>query len=175
MLRIQTEIVVEGITGRQITDFLLDCTDERYQQWWPAIHLRLHPLALGRDHVGDEVFMDEYVGERRVRMTGVVAEASPGARIVWQLKKGVRLPVRLTLELADRDGGVALRHTITAGYRGIGRVLDPLLRLYFSPGFATAMDDHVRTEFPLLRDQLAHAQPQSITPDTPTPSPTASG
>jgi predicted secreted protein len=163
MLRIRTEIFVAGINCRQITDFLLDCADERYQQWWPGIHRRFHPLVLGQNHVGDEVLMDEYVGGRRIRMTGVVLEAIPGEQVVWQLKRGVRLPVRLTLELADRDGGVALRHTITAGYRGIGRVLDPLLRLYFSPAFATAMDEHVRTEFPLLRDLLAHAQARPTT------------
>jgi hypothetical protein len=161
MLRIRSEIVVEGITGRQITEFLLDCSDERYQQWWPGTHLRLHPLARGRSHVGDEVLMDEYVGTRRVRMTGVVVEVIPGERIVWQLKKGVRLPVRLTLELADHDGGVELCHTITAGYRGVGRLLDPLLRLYFSPSFAAAMDTHVRAEFPLLRDHLVHTLPSS--------------
>ncbi|SBS76056.1 hypothetical protein MHPYR_30053 [uncultured Mycobacterium sp.] len=31
---------------------------------------------------------------------------------------------------------------------------DPLLRLYFSAGFAAAMDRHVHTEFPLTRDRL---------------------
>jgi hypothetical protein len=159
MLRIRSEIVVEGISGREITDFLLDCTDERYQQWWPGIHLRLHAVTRGRDHVGDVVFMDEYVGKRRIRMTGVVIETTPGERIVWQLQKRVRLPIRLSLELADRDGGVALRHTITAGYQGIGRALDPLLRLWFTPAFATAMDEHVRREFPLLRDRVAQARP----------------
>lgn len=99
--------------------------------------------------------MDEYVGERRVRMKGVVAEAERGRRIVWQFKQWVLLPVRLTLEMADRDGGVALRHTIRAGFGGAGRVLDPLFRIYFSPEFASAMDEHVRTEFPMLRDLLA--------------------
>lgn len=40
------------------------------------------------------------------------------------------------------------------GYEGIGRVFDPVLRLYLSPKFAQAMDEHVRTEFPKLRDML---------------------
>jgi hypothetical protein len=61
----------------------------------------------------------------------------------------------LTLELADRDGGVELRHTITARFHGVGRVLDPLLRRNFSAEFAAAMDEQARTEFPLLRDHLA--------------------
>lgn len=92
-------------------------------------------------------------------MTGVVVAAEPGRKIMWQLKKGIRLPVRLTVELADQERGVAIRHTITAGWTGLGRLLDPLFRLYFSSRFAAAMDEHVRTEFPLLRDRLHGVRP----------------
>jgi hypothetical protein len=115
-------------------------------------------VVRGPDHVGDVVLMDEYVGKRRVRMLGIVVQVGPGQKIVWQLRKGVRLPAWLTLELADRDGGVDLRHTITAGFGGVGQVLDPLLRRYFSAEFATAMDEHARTELPLLRDHLAETR-----------------
>jgi hypothetical protein len=45
MLTIQSTIFVAGITGRGISDFLLNCTDERYRGWWPGTHLRLHALA----------------------------------------------------------------------------------------------------------------------------------
>jgi hypothetical protein len=158
MLTIESRVFVASISGREVTDFLLDCTDERYQQWWPGTHLELHALTRGRNHVGDVVLMDEYVGKRRVRMLGIVVQVVPGKKIVWQLRKGVRLPVWLTLELADRDGGVELRHMITAGFRGVGRVLDPLFGRNFSAEFAAAMDEHARTEFSLLRDQLAETR-----------------
>jgi hypothetical protein len=154
-------MTVNGLTGREITDFLLDCGDEAYQAWWPGTHLELHVLkhGPGDDHVGDVVLMDEYVGSRRVRMAGEVIEAVPGARIVWQFRPyRLRLPVRLTLALSDEERGVRLRHTITAGWSGRGRVLDPLWRLYFSRSFAGAMDRHVHTEFPLMRD-LLHRTP----------------
>jgi hypothetical protein len=159
MLTIRSEVVVAGISGRQITNFLLDCSDQRYQRWWPGTHLQLHTTGLGHRHVGDAVFIDEYVGTRRIRMSGVVVQATPGKKIVWQFRKGVRLPVYLTLELTDCDGGVLVRHTITAGYRGIGRVLDALLRCYFSPAFAAEMDQHVHTEFALLRNRLRYLDP----------------
>ena len=161
MLTIESRFFVARLSGREVTDFLLDCTDDRHRQWWPGTHLELHALARGRDHVGDVVQMDEYVGKRRVRMLAVVVQAVPGKKTVWQLRKGVRLPVWLTLELADRDGGVDLRHTITAGFRALGRILDPLLRLYFSAQFAATMDRHARTEFAPLRDHLAQTRPTS--------------
>lgn len=155
MIAIRTEIFVGGITGREVFDFLLGATDGDYRRWWPGTHLHLQALERHEGHIGDVFYMDEYVGGRRVRMKGVVAEAERGRRIVWHLKQWIPLPVRLTLELADRDGGVALRHTIRAGFDGPGRVLDPLFRVYFSPRFAAAMDEHVRTEFPMLRDLLS--------------------
>jgi hypothetical protein len=98
--------------------------------------------------------MDEFIGVRRVRMTGVVTESVPGKKITWQLKKGVRLPVWLSLELADDDEGVAIEHTIRAGFQGVGRILDPIFGIYLSEEFARDMDDHVKTEFVKLEDML---------------------
>jgi hypothetical protein len=59
MLRIESRFFVAGVCGREITDFLLDCTDDRYRQWWPGTHLELHALSRRRGHVGDIVLMDE--------------------------------------------------------------------------------------------------------------------
>ena len=160
MLTLESEVTVSGLTGMQVTDFLLDCDDDSYQAWWPGTHLELHVLEHGTGdfHVGDVVLMDEYIGSRHVRLVGEVVEAVPGELIVWQFRLGgLRLPVRLTLALSTHEGGVRLRHNITAGWRGRGRVFDVLWRLYFSRSFARAMDRHVRTEFPLMRDLLHRA------------------
>lgn len=157
VLTLESHLTVDGVTGREITDFLLDPRDHRYRDWWPGTHLAFHRTreGPGADHLGDMVLMDEYVGSRRVRMVGEVVEAFPGERIVWQMRRwGLRLPVRLTLTMRTGRGDVRVRHAITAGWAGRARALDPLWRLYFSRSFASAMDRHVRTEFPLLRDLL---------------------
>ena len=154
MLALETTIRVDGVTGTEVFDFLVDPDDESYRAWWPGTHLEFHTVARGEAHVGDVVYMDEYVGSRRLRMSATVRAAQPGKTLVWQLKKGISLPARLCLELDDYDGGVTIRHTTRAGFRGAGRVLDPALRLLFSRSFADDLDQHVRTEFPLLRDLL---------------------
>jgi hypothetical protein len=87
-------------------------------------------------------------------MSAVVVEAQPGRRITWQLKRWLRLPGWLRLELVDQPDGCLVRHTVEIGYRGVGRLLDPILRVYLSPRFAAELDEHVRTEFPRLRDYL---------------------
>ena len=156
MISIESKIFVEGLSGEEIFDFLLNATDESYRSWWPGTHLHLHALERHEGHIGDVFYMDEYGGERRLRMRGVVVEAERGVRLVWRFKSlGVFLPACLVLETEDLAGGVAIRHRIQAGFDGPGRILDPLLGLYFSERFAAAMDEHSRTEFPMLRDLLA--------------------
>jgi hypothetical protein len=160
MVTLQTKLRVDGLTGKQIFDFLANPSDQAYQRWWPGTHLQLHLLKRTDDHVGDVIYMDEYIGERRVRMNGVVVEAVTGHTLVWELRKLIKLPARLSLDLADTEGGVVITHTIEAGFRGPGRLLDPLIRVYFSNKFAAALDEHVRTEFPLLRDRLPQIKPE---------------
>jgi hypothetical protein len=157
MLTVRTSIRVDHVTGAEVFDFLANPEDESYRAWWPGTHLQLHIRERGgHDHVGDLIYMDEYVGKRRLRMSAIVTEAVPGRKLVWRLKKGLKLPARLYLELEDYDGGVAITHTIRVGFRGAGRILDPALKLLLSETFARDMDDHARTEFPRLRDLLRH-------------------
>lgn len=159
MLTLRTEIRVDGIVGTEIFDFLANPDDESYRAWWPGTHFQLHTVERGEDHVGDVLYMDEYVGKRRLRGSAIVTEAVPGRKLVWQFKRRIRLPARLELEFSDYEGGVAITHTVRAGFQGAGRVLDPLLKVFLSRRFANDLDDHVRTEFPLLRDLLRQRGP----------------
>lgn len=160
MLTYETSVHVPGVSAHDVFAFLADPDDEAYQAWWPGVHLAFHRLnhRVG-DHVGEVVYMDEYVGARRLRMHAVVTEALPPHRLAWRMRKGVPLPAHLALELADRDGGVTITHTTQAGFRGPGRLLDPLLRLYFTRRFAGDLDSHVRTEFPRLGELLRARAP----------------
>ena len=79
MLTLQTSIRVDGITAAEIFDFLANPDDESYQAWWPGTHLHLHLLERGVAHVGDLIYMDEYIARRRVRMRGVVLGPCPAA------------------------------------------------------------------------------------------------
>jgi len=141
----------------EVFNFLINPTDREYQKWWPGTHIELHNLRQSPDIVGNIIYMDEFIGKHRVKMTAIVIEAEPGTKIIWQLKKLVRLPVWLSLELGDDKEGVEITHTIKAGFEGGGRILDFIFRLYFSNEFAKAMDEHVRIEFPKLRDLLSAA------------------
>jgi hypothetical protein len=154
MLSLRTEVRVEGASAVEIFDFLIDPDDESYRAWWPGTHHQLHPVARGPDHVGDVIYMDEHIGRRRLRMTGIVEEAVRGRRIAWRLKRGIKLPARLVLDLHEEGDAVAITHTVRIGSSGPGRMFDPLLRALARRGFAQALDQHVLTEFPLVADLL---------------------
>jgi hypothetical protein len=140
-----------------IYNFLINPTDREYQRWWSGTHLEFHTCKRGLNNIGDIVYMDEFVGDRRVKMSGIVTEAEPGKKITWQLIRLVRLPVWLSLHLKDDNEGVLVTHTIRAGFSGIGRLFDVAFRLYFTAEFENAMDEHVKAEFPMLRDMLRSA------------------
>ena len=160
MIRLETRLALRGIDGEAITDFMLSCDDERYRAWWPGVHLQFHTLVHRPGFVGSVVYMDEYVGRRRLRMKASVEEVQPGRRIVWRMLWLFRLPVRLFLELSPRSAGLELVHRIEAGFRGAGLLMDPLWRLFFSRAFANAMDEHARTEFPRLAALLGTERPK---------------
>lgn len=158
MIAIQSRVHVNGIGGMSIFDFLISPDDISYEQWWPGTHLKFHTVRKCAGHVGDVIYMDEYVGKRRVQMNAVVTEVELGRKITWQMTKGIRLPVWLLLELKDDASGVMITHTIIAGFKGIGSILDFILRLYFSASFVRAMDEHARIEFPKLGALLLFGQ-----------------
>lgn len=153
MIEVRTVTHVAGLKGIEVTTFFLNPTDTEYRKWWKGTHLQLHPIN-GSSGTGEAVYMDEYIGTRRVRMTAILIESIPGERITWQLKKIIKLPAWLSLDLEDDDEGVTITHAIRAGFAGAGRILDPILRIYFSESFTSAIDEHVKTEFPKLRDML---------------------
>jgi hypothetical protein len=154
MITLISTVWAGGLTGREVTDFLLRAGDEDYRRWWPGTHLQFHTLRRVDGDIGNLIYFEELVGKRHERTQALVVDLAPGLRLVWQLKKGFRLPIWIRLEFQDGAGGVTITQTTRAGYEGAGRILDPLLRLYFSRGYARALDDHARTEFPNLRDLL---------------------
>lgn len=154
MIEIETRLHVAGLSGKEVTDFLATCNDEMYQRWWPGTHLHLHTVRGKPGNIGSLLYMDEYIGDRRVKGTGEIVDLVRGQKLVWRMRALVPLPLTLLMEFSDDADGVNITHRIRAGYEGVGRILDPLFRIWLSPNFADAMDAHARAEFPRLRDLL---------------------
>jgi len=154
MVVLETRVLVKGITGKRVTDFFINCTDPDYQRWWEGTHLQFHTINRTEDVIGSLVYFDEYVGRHRLKFKGRITDYAPGKRIEYRMVRGLSLPAWLVLEFQDRPDGTDIVHTVKAGYQGIGKVLDPLIRLYLSDAFEEALNKHADTEFSRLADLL---------------------
>jgi len=154
MIVSKTNVFVTGIQGYQITDFMLNCSDKRYQAWWPGTHLAFHTLKRCPGEVGSLVYFDEYVGHRRLTFQAKVVEYHPGSRLAWRLRWLVALPAWIILDIKDQSQGVTICHSLKIGYKRLGRLLDPILRLYFPQKFQEDLEEHARSEFRMLATRL---------------------
>jgi hypothetical protein len=151
------QLNVVNIKSEQIYDFMINPSDERYSEWWPGEHLQFHIVKHGeKNHLNDEVFMDEYIGEnRRLTFLAIVIKADKPITIIWQMKKaGIRLPAFVELNLHDVKDGVRLKHELRIGYSGIGRLLDPFILLYFNKSYQNALEKHCNSEWHMLAEYL---------------------
>jgi len=155
MITMKTEVNVKGISGKEISDFMLNCTDQDYQKWWHGTHLAFHTIKRCPNDVGNLVYFDEYVGGYRLRFKAVVTEIISGKKLVWQMKKIVKLPAWLALDFVDNKDSVNIVHTLSIGFGWAGRFLDPILRVYFSAKFQRELESHAQVEFHKLAGMLS--------------------
>lgn len=155
MISIQSQVYIPNASPDEIYTFMLECSNDDYQTWWPGTHLAWQTIERHPGGIGNRVYFDEFVGTYRLKFHGVVTRAVAGKLIEWQMVKWVRLPAWLTLELETHMDGMRLTHTIRAGFNGAGRIFDSLLWMYFTDRFRAALDEHAQLEFPML-GQLLH-------------------
>ena len=153
MITMESSMHVPRMRSSAVIHFMLTVTDEQYHAWWPGTHFRMHSLN-NKTGVGQLICMDEMIGDRHLQMKCIVTELERN-KITWQFVRLARLPCWLTLLIQDDHSGATITHTIRAGYAGLpGRLLDPLLRLYFSQKFARMMSEHFSFEFTQLPELI---------------------
>jgi len=155
MIIMKTEVNVSDILRRNVFDFMLNCTDNDYQRWWPGTHLAFHTIKRYPNNLGNLVYFDEYVGKRRLKFNAKVTELVPDKRLVWQMEAIIRLPAWLSIDIEANESGVKIIHTLAIGFLGIGKIFDSILRLYCSSKFQYELGEHAKTEFHKLADLLS--------------------
>jgi len=157
MIRHITNLTVPNATAEQFYDFMINPINDHYRAWWPDEHLEFYiAKPSDKNHIGDEVYYNEYLGEtRRLKFFAAVVIANRPTNIAWQMKKaGIRLPAVLSVEFTDASDGLQINHELRIGFGSVGKILDPLIRLYFTKSFATALEKHCLEEWPRLAQYL---------------------
>ncbi len=155
MFEIRTEIELIGLKANKICDFLINCTDDSYQRWWPGTHLVYHTIKFNPQIVGNIVVFDEYIGKYRFKSKGIITKYVPEREIILQIEKIIRLPIWLQITFTDTIQGVKINHSIHAGFKGMGKMFDFIFRLFLSKEFEKEMDNHAKYEFEKLRNVIA--------------------
>lgn len=155
MVTIKTIVNVKGITSKDIYDFMLNCTDADYQKWWKGTHLIFHTVKKCPGDLGNLVYCDEFVGTYRVKGHAVITKLVPYSEMVYQIKRIVKIPAWFTMQFEDLDDGINIVHIVEAGFHGIGKIFDPMIRLFLNEGFENHLNAHAHEEFPKLAEMLA--------------------
>lgn len=155
MLVMQSLVNISGISGKDVFDFMLDCSDEDYQKWWPGVHLAFHTKKYRPGNQGNLVYFDEYIGKHRFSFHGILEEIVPDKKLVWRMLKLIKLPCWLSLDLEDTELGVRITHSLTVGFNNWGLGLDPFIKIFFSKQFKRELEEHAKIEFNKLAKMLS--------------------
>lgn len=138
-------------------DFMINPPPEIYKRWLPDEHHEFHIVKhSARTPIGDLVFFDQHIGKKhRLRFYATIRVAEKPKHILYQMRRfGIDLPGYLELELCDTADGLVLTETIHIGYNDFGKLLDPVIRLFFSKSFFKEMNEHHKREWANLADIL---------------------
>jgi hypothetical protein len=159
MILYQTTFVVPNLRAGDVTEFMVNCNDQQYQNWWKGVHVAFHTMKRFAANVGNLVVFDEYVGEHRLKFKAVLERYEPETAMVWRMKKVILLPAWLRLSLENVSEGVQITHSVRIGFGGQKGILDRLIQAFLPKDLEQELAKHAVQEFTQLRDFLDLEQP----------------
>jgi hypothetical protein len=154
MILYRTTFIVPDLSAIELTDFMANCDDQLYQNWWEGVHIAFHTKKRLTNNVGNRVVFDEYVGSLRLRFNAVLDVYQPGKAMVWHMRKIIPLPAWISLSLEETADGLHITHALKIGFNNKGRVLDRLIEAFLPKEFEQDLADHARHEFGKLKEYL---------------------
>jgi len=142
--------------AEQFYDFMIEPNDEAYSGWLPEHH-QYHIVKRGKNSpVGDVVFFDQHISPKhRLKSYAKVVVANRPNEIVVQCKKmKLNVPVYVRLKFTDTENGLLLEEELRAGYKGIGKIFDPLFAIFIGRKFREALTLHHEKEWKELEKIL---------------------
>ena len=136
-------------------NFMINPPAEVYKNWLPDEHFEFHIVKHSNESpINDLVYYDQSIGNKyRLRFYALIRVANEPSRIVFQMRKfGINLPGFLELDFIDTSEGLILTETLRIGFKGIGKICDPFIKIYFNKGFFREMNEHHKREWQNLAD-----------------------
>ena len=130
--------------------FMINPPPNVYDKWLPDEHYKFHLIKKGKEEpTGNFFYFDQNIGlKHRMKFHATLVVVERPFRIVFQMRKfGINLPGFLELNFEDTADGLVLTEQIRIGFKGIGKILDPFIRIVYSKRFFVEMDAHHKREW----------------------------
>jgi hypothetical protein len=151
------ESMLQNAVAVQFFDFMVNPSPETYARWLPGEHHKFHVVKRNKNTpVGDLIYFDQHIGTKyRLKFYATIRIADNPKHILFQMRKfGIDLPGYLDLKFCDTADGLILIETIRIGFNGFGKLVDPVIRLFFSKSFFSEMNNHHKREWVSLAEIL---------------------
>jgi hypothetical protein len=141
------------VKAEDFFDFMVNAPQNIYADWLPEEHHEFHLIREGKNApTGNFFYFDQNIGRKhRMKFYATLIVAERPTKVVFQMRKfGITLPGFLDLTFEDNADSLVLTEQIRIGYRGIGALIDPFVRIVYSKGFFMEMDEHHKREWQSL-------------------------
>jgi len=138
-------------------NFMITAPAEIYVNWLPEEHYEFYVVKRSnKSPVGDLVYFDQNIGNKyRLKFHAIIKFANKPNRIVFQMRKyGINLPGYLELDFSDTPEGLLLTETLSMGLNGIGKIIDPFIKISFGKNFYNEFKEHHKREWQNLSEIL---------------------
>jgi hypothetical protein len=148
---------LSGARAEQFYEFMINSPQDVYAHWLPDEHHEFYVVKQSKTTpVGDLIYFDQHISPKhRLRFYAVTKTANKPNRVVFQMRKlGVNIPGFLELNFCDTPDGLLLIETLRIGFAGLGRLLDPFIRIVYNKSFFEALNAHHIREWLNLAEVL---------------------
>jgi len=146
-----------GAGAEDFFGFMTNPPPDIYAEWLPDEHYKFHLIKKGKNEpAGNFFYFDQNIGKKhRMKFYATLVVVERPIRLVFQMRKfGINLPGFLELNFEDTSDGLVLTEQIRIGFKGIGRVFDPFIKIVYSKRFFVEMDAHHKREWLSLANCL---------------------
>lgn len=143
---------MKGKSPGQISDWLVNLSNERYLQWHPA-HRDFRYIRKTENFIGSLIYFDEIFEGVKIKNRWKVLEFKKDESIL--LRAGAILPIHLRLSAEERDENTEITHELLVGFSfgGLENIVDWFIRkLIFTERKMRALERHTLEEFQNLEN-----------------------
>ena len=149
-----------GANAKQFYEFMINPPPNVYAHWLPNEHHEFHIVKQSKTTpVDDLIYFDQHISPKhRLRFYAVTKTANKPNRVVFQMRKfGVNIPAFLELDFCDTPDGLLLTETLRIGFNGVGKLLDPFIKIVYNKTFFEALNQHHKREWQNLAEVLSNS------------------